>query len=322
MPTIEPYDPKFMSGTTDATMEDIHTIPPMIVDPRNGGTTPYLPRAFDQGYMHPVMYPPPIPYPPAGPAQYPGNGTTGAYANGHNIQPLNPAYAKIESVNDLVSPDSLEFEFRPELDAVLHVGKCHECVQFGLHLIMPATRDKFLRATAAHSDLGLTPLRNEITKLTKTIGELKDALQSSQNSAASRKEQRDKANRDYDELLMEHRTIQQRVKDLEQQVSAASHRRSHSPARGSRYRSPTRTGTRSNTPYERPTTRRTVQNPRNRAHANAPTRLEPVGDGDVIMAAMPTGIRTIFMHEIQPDIITRAHVPPPTIAGNLTRAPT
>ena len=69
--------------------------------------------------------------------------------------------------------------------------------------------------------------------MARTLGKLKASLQSSQKSAASRQEQRDKYKKDYDTLLVGLETPFQQVTDLEQQMSAASHRRPHSPARES-----------------------------------------------------------------------------------------
>ena len=90
---------------------------------------------------------------------YPGNGLTGIYPNGPRAQPTNAAYTKIQSIIDLVSSDSLEFEYSTDLNADLHVSKCQNCVQFGLHTIMPGNCDKLLRATKAHSDAGIQSIR-------------------------------------------------------------------------------------------------------------------------------------------------------------------
>ena len=136
-----------------------------------------------------------------GPMPYPGGGPIEAFANtnGPSTQPANPTYAKIESIGDLVSPASLNFEYSPELNAVLHVGKCAECVRFGLHILMPGNRAKFLCATTAHSDDSTKSLRTKIEKLTedalitsKTVKELKDALESSQQLTTSLKAMLDK----------------------------------------------------------------------------------------------------------------------------------
>ena len=70
-----------------------------------------------------------------GPTPYPGGGPIEAFANTNSAQPANLTYSKIESIGDLVSPASLNFEYSPDLNAVMHVGKCAECVRFGLHIL-------------------------------------------------------------------------------------------------------------------------------------------------------------------------------------------
>ena len=57
--------------------------------------------------LRPPMYPLPVPYLSAGPAQYTSNGITGAYATGLTMQPNHAAYTKIESASDLLSLQSL-----------------------------------------------------------------------------------------------------------------------------------------------------------------------------------------------------------------------
>ena len=304
---MEPLDLDYMPGITDAIMDDIAVPNSVTMNAHGNSTIPPPSRSMDPAFMHPPMYPLPGPYPSAGPAQHPSNGPTGPYATGPMMQPNNVAYTKIESVSDLLLPDTLDFEYNHELDATLHTGKCAECVRFCLHILRPGVRTKFRRATVAHEESIANPLRIQIAKLNeeahitaKTLVELKDALQTSQKSAASLQEQRDKFRQDYDELLMEHRTKSQRVADLEQQISAVSHRRPYSPTRGSRHRSPTRTGTRHNTPYDRPDARRTTQNANSSASETAPIILDSNSDGHTIMAIMPTNIRSAVMHKHQP----------------------
>ena len=72
-----------------------------------------------------------------------------------------------------------------ELNAVLHVGKCQECVHFGFHILIPGNRAKFLCAASAYSEAITKPLRDEVDKLNKealiaprSLKELQDALQS------------------------------------------------------------------------------------------------------------------------------------------------
>ena len=71
-----------------------------------------------------------------------------------------------------------------------------------------------LPATAAYSKSDVIPLRNEVIKLksdaytaSKNLVELKDVLQASQKTPGVPQEQRYKAQRDQDDLLMDHRTF-------------------------------------------------------------------------------------------------------------------
>ena len=111
---------------------------------------------------------------------------TSIYAPAAQSQTPLAAYAKIKSISNLISADSLNFEYTPKLDAILHNGKCQECVQFGLHLLMPCNWAKFLKTTKTHMNTITEPLQAEIKKLTtdvqtmsRTISELKDALETS-----------------------------------------------------------------------------------------------------------------------------------------------
>ena len=76
--------------------------------------------------------------------------------------------------------------------------------------------------------------------------------QSNQRLAVSLREQRDKAQQEHDDLLMEYRTQSQRLKDLEQELEIASPYRPHSPARLIRHQSLSLASTRASIPYERP----------------------------------------------------------------------
>src|SRR5258708_40020137 len=109
------------------------------------------------------------------------------------------------------------------------------------------------------------PVHAEIERLTKNVrilarnaNKLKDALQSQKQLAASLVEQRDRARRDHDEVLMEHRTLTQRLRELERQHETAPRRRPQSPVPPARRHSPPRSGTPVGTPYERPGPRRTA----------------------------------------------------------------
>jgi hypothetical protein len=230
---MDPMNINLLSGMTDTTMEDVPTMTPRVMDPRASGVSPFPPRAIDPGYMHYMMYTPNFAHNPMGPMPYMGNGPTGtlANANGPGLQLANNPYTKIESISDLVLPASLDFEYSPELNAVLHAGKCPDCVHFGLHIIMPGNRAKFLCATSAHSDAVTAPLCAEVEKLTreariasKNLKELKDALQSSQQLATLLRAERDAARNKHDEVLMDLQAASKRVKDLERRPIAAPYR--------------------------------------------------------------------------------------------------
>lgn len=316
---MDPINLDYMAGITDTAMADTSIATPMTMEPRGSSTLLPPSRTIDTSYIPPLMYQPPLAYPPVGPGPYTGNGPTGPYANGPNMQAPNTAYARIESVSDLVSPDSLDFEYSPELSAILHTGKCVECVQFGMHIIRPGNRAKFLCATSAHSESSLIPLRTEIAKprnealiTTKTLTALKDALQSSQQDAALLREQRDKAQKDHDGLLVEHGTLSQRVRDLEQRAAAPPYRQHRSPPQGLCHRSPPRPGARTSTPYERPNIHRMTHGSSRRTPASTPAIMEPESGGDVVMAAMPTSIHPMHMDSTQP----RYNNPRPCSAAN------
>lgn len=304
--TVDPMSVNMLSGVTDTTMEYNPTAP-RAMDPRAGGAMPFPPRVNDPGYM-PHMYAPNFAQTPMAPMPYPGVGPIEPFANanGPGTQLASHPYARIESISDLISPASLDFEYSPEMNAVLHVGKCAECVRFGLHILMPGSRAKFLNAVSAHSDSSTEPLRAEIAKLTrealiasKELKELKDALQADQQLVRTLRAERDKALSQHDELSMEHRTISQHARDLEQQLTVALYRRPNSPPRNSRHRSPPRAGTRSNTPYDRVNPQRAGQAARKRPAEQFPVILEPDIGGDVIMASFPANIRPMRMHREQ-----------------------
>jgi hypothetical protein len=305
---MDPMNINLLSGMTDTTMEDVLTMTPRVMDPCASGASPFPPRAIDPGYMHHMMYALNFAHNPMGPMPYMGNGPTGTLANtnGPGLQLANNPYTKIESISDLVLPTSLDFEYSPELNAVLHAGKCPDCIHFGLHIIMPGNRAKFLCATSAHSNAVTAPLCAEVEKLTqeariasKNLKELKDALQSSQQLATSLRAEQDAAWNEHDEVLMDLRAASKRVKDLEQQPIAAPYRRPSSPIWASCHHSPPRSGSHSDMLYEcanpprmGPTTNRRHQTP-------TPVILEPDNNGDVIMTSFPTNIRSMRMHRDQ-----------------------
>ena len=63
--------------------------------------------------------------------------------------------------------------------------------------------------------------------MVKNLDEPKNAVQSNQRLAVSLREQRDKAQREHVDLLMEYFTQSQRLKDLEQELEIASPYRPH-----------------------------------------------------------------------------------------------
>ena len=82
-----------------------------------------------------------------GPLPYSSNGPTGIYPNVASSQPTTTAYTKVQSISDLFYPNHvLEFEHNPNQNADLHVGKCQDYVQLGLHIIMPGNCTKFLHS--------------------------------------------------------------------------------------------------------------------------------------------------------------------------------
>src|SRR5258706_3614389 len=307
-PAMDSNNPHFMASFADTNMADVPTTSPIAVGPHMSGAQSFPLRAADPGY--PPYYAHQFAHPPAGPMPYHGNGPTGGFANGYSMPPTGAAsamYSRFELIGNLLATDSPDFEYNAEVDAVLHPGKCMECVQFCAHLFLPGNATKYLRATRAHGDAAMAPLHAEIDRLTKNAritarnaDELKDALQSQQQLAASLVEQRDRARQDHNEVLMEHRTLMQRLRELEQQHEAAPRRRPQSPVRPARRHSPPRSGTRFGTPYERPGPRHTAQPSGRHLHARAPAILEPDSEGDVIMTSMPTNVRNRFVR-MHPD---------------------
>jgi len=307
----------FMAGQAEMTIDSTNTTTSAAMDLNTSSAQPFVQRPMDPAYMHPMMYPPNFASAPMVPTPYTGGGPVEAFASGNH--PANPAHAKYESITDLISPSQLEFKYCPEMNAVLHIGKCAECVNFGMHLILPGNRINFIKATTAQLDAATEPLNESISKLTrsattasKTIAELKDALQASQERAATLTTQRDDTFRKHDELLMEHRLLQKRVEELEQAPPTAPYRRAGSPSRNPRRHSPPRAGSRMSTPYDRPNSRRTTARTHGRPVAPAPTLQELDSEGDLVMASIPTSIRPPRMHALQ----IRLNNPRPCSAPN------
>jgi len=305
--TTMDQSPGIVQSTTDANlsfMAGLNTTntgeAAMNLDPRGSSVMLFPPRIIDPAYA--PAYPPHFTHNPAGPMPYLGNEPTGPYVHRPNMPP-----AKIESISDLLSSDAPDFEYCAALSAFLHPNKCQECVQFGLHIMMPTHRTKFLSAVTAHSEASLAPLRTKVDKLTKeaqttakTIVELKDALESSQKLVASLRAQREKADSNFDELSMDHRTNLHKLQDVERQLEAASSHRPCSPVRLIRSPPSSLTSTRATTPYERPGSHRAAQPASRHPYARAPNVMEPSSEGNVIMASLPANIRPPRMHDIQP----------------------
>ena len=310
---MDPMNLNLIPAMTDTGMEDASVLAPRIMDPRASGALPLTSRAIDPGFMPHTVYAPNFAHPSMGSMPYTGGGPTGAFANANEHSPLvNHQYTKIETINDLLSPASPDFEFRPELNAVLHVGKCQECVHFGFHILMPGNRAKFLCATVAYSEAITKPLRDEVDKLnreaiiaSRSLRELQDALQSNQKLAASMKAERDEAWKERDEALSDCRTLSKRVKDMEQWPTAP-YRRPSSPVR---HNSPSRPGPRSHTPYDRVHPHRMGPVTSRRHQVPTPVILDPSNDGDVVMTSLPTNIRSMRMHRDQPRYNNRRPCP-------------
>src|SRR5258706_829481 len=100
---------------------------------------------------------------------------------------------------------------------------------------------------------------------------------------------------------MEHRTLTQRLRELERQHKAAPCCRPQSPVRPVRRHSPPQSGTQFGMPYECPGPCHMAQPSGRRLHARAPAILEPDSEGDVIMTSMLTNIRNCFVH-MHPDL--------------------
>jgi len=302
-PPMDSNNLDFMAGSAGIMIDTTTTLTPVAMDLSTSGVQPFMQRPVDPAYMHQMMYAPNFANAPMGLTPYTSGGPFEAFANG--AHPANPTSAKFESINDLISPSPLDFKYCPEMNAVLHVGKCVECVHFGMHIILLGNRIKFMHATTAHNDVITGPLHDKIGKLTKdattasrSIAKLKDALKSSQERTATLSAQREDAFRKHDELLMECCLLKKKIEELEQRPPAP-YRRAGSPSRNPRRHSPSRTGAHLSTPYERPSSRRATARPQGRPSAPAPILQEPDSEGDLIMASLPTSIRPLRMHATQ-----------------------
>jgi hypothetical protein len=317
---MDSNDLDFMDGLAEITIDTTTTPAPLATDLSTSSVQSFVQRPIDPMYMHQMMYPPNFANAPMGPMPYTSGGPLEAFANG--AYPTNFNSTKIELIDDLISPLPLEFKYCPDMNAVLHIGKCADCVHFGMHTLLPGNCINFINATTAHNDEIMEPLHDKIRKLTKdattttkSISELKDALKSSQERAATLSTQREDTFNKHDDLLMEYRLLQKKIKELEQQPPPALYRRAGSPSRNPHRHSPSRPGTRLITPYERPNSRRTTTRPQGRPAAPAPILQEPASDGDLVMASLPTSIHPLCMHATQ----SRVHNRTSTIARPQSR---
>src|SRR5258708_38249192 len=109
--------------------------------------------------------------PPAGPMPYFGSGHAGALVDIDDIQITSAPYNKIETISDLLRSHaeklaiSLSFEFNTDLGAILHTGKCAECVQFGQHILSPENQTDYNTTVSLRTDSILEPMRSETAVL-------------------------------------------------------------------------------------------------------------------------------------------------------------
>ena len=291
------------SGATDTAMEDMPSMP------RTSSAPPFTNRAIDSSYTTTSTYAQGPAHPSMGPMPYAGSGPIDAFAstNGLLTQPQGHNYAKFESISDLLASTALEFEYIPQLGAILHTGKCTECVRFGMHVSTSANRTKFQDAVTGHRNTTIETTRTEVEKLTteaqgasRKLKELKDALHTSQEQATALRSQQADADKQHSELLEEVRYLRQRVRELERPRFSTSLRRSGSPNQGSVRRSPPRTATRGSTPYGRVRTSRTNGGPSRRPQALDPVALDAEGAEGVVLASFPAAISPMRMHPDQP----------------------
>jgi hypothetical protein len=190
------------SGMPDTTMDDILTVL-VAVHPQPG--TPLYPPY----YMNPL----------GGCMPYPGSGFPGAFENMTNIQSVNNIHPRIKSISNLVkshaksSSASLNFEYSPDLGAILHEGKCFECVHFSQHILLHDNHTKYLHTISVHHNSITKPLHKEIERLSKadTVNTIrfKKELEASQAQASTLVEQQNHARKLHDDLLAKYQSISQ-----------------------------------------------------------------------------------------------------------------
>lgn len=116
-----------MAGLADTSIDDVPKVVLATMDPRVGGVLSFPLRAIDPKCA--PLYPHHLAYPPMGSIPRPGDEPTGIYTSGHIPLHASAMYTKLESVNNLLSPDSPDFEYNARLDAALHIGKYQECAR-------------------------------------------------------------------------------------------------------------------------------------------------------------------------------------------------
>src|SRR5258706_13071812 len=296
---MDPTSLNALAGIADTSMADMPITHHLALDPCANSRLPLPLRTIAAGFT--PFFPTPFAPPPMVPLPYPGNNLRGVLPNRLSLRHANATIPQYESISDLLSPDTPDFEYNDNLHAALHTGKCQDCVRFGMHIVMPGNNTRYLRAMKAHDDAALGTLNDEIVKLNtnariaaKNLDELKDALQSSQQRVASLRDQRDKLKQENGNLLADNCALARQIRELEQPPAVAPYCPTRASDRPLRHPSPS--CMRAGMPYERPSFNRPTQRP----PAQASFLLEPERGGNIIMASVPTNIRSARMAPNQP----------------------
>jgi len=131
-PTMDSNNLDFMAGQAEMTIDSTTTTTSAAMDLNTSSAQPFVQRPMDPAYMDPMMYAPNFANAPMGPTPFTSGGPTEAFANGAHSANATPT--KIGSIDDLISLSQLDFKYCPEVNAVLHVGRCAECIHSGMHL--------------------------------------------------------------------------------------------------------------------------------------------------------------------------------------------
>src|SRR5258706_2851486 len=296
---MDPTSFNALASITDTSMADMPIAHHLALDPHANGSLPLPPCTINAGYT--PFFPNHFTQPPMGHLPYPSSKLTRAYANRLCLLPANANVPQYDTISDLLLPDTPDFEYNNDLHAALHMGKCQDCVQFRLHIVMPGNNAKYLCAMKAHDKAALGTLNDEINKLNpsagitaKNIDKLKDVLQLSQQCVASLRDQKDRLEWENGNLLKDNHALAWQIRELEQLPATAPYRQSQVPDQPLCHPSPSHA--RASTPYEHPGFHHPTQCP----PTQAPTLLEPEHDSNVIMASVPTNIRSACMAYNQP----------------------